>query len=138
MTCPTRPKSQTEKGSRSRAGHANKRAPRGEDTSLQVARLRRPPPPAARGVRGIPAALAGRQPPSFRLRRRPAGGLSTGPEWIKGLSKLSPPLPKKESELDAERRRFPFHRVRFIAKSSWLFREKHSPSALLFGRNPAW
>lgn len=132
------PSHKLRKGSRSLAGHANARAPRGEDTSRRVARLSCLPRPLPTECLGVPAALAGWRPRSFRLRLRPGGGLSTGPERSRGLSLLSPPLPEKKSEPGAERRRFPLQRVRFIAKYSRPFRERHSPSVLPLGRNGSW
>lgn len=92
---------------------------------------------------GIPVAEADGRLLSLKLRPRPGGGLNTGSEgrrWLSRLSLLSlrsPQLPRKESEPDVERRRFPVQRERFIANASRLFRNSHSSSVLPFGRNPA-
>lgn len=92
-----------------------------------------PPPLLPPESLGVPAAAAGGRPWSFKLRPRPGGGLSTGPEGSRGLSLLSSPLPEKESEPNVERRRFPLRRGRFIVN-----RGSHSSRVLPLERHWAW
>lgn len=142
VTCRTRPESRAEKGTINRGHRSCKQASSSRRGHLPIC----PPRWLSPKCLGIPAAEADGRLPSLKLRPRPGGGLSTGSEGSRRLSLLSlqsllslrsPLLPKKESEPDVERRRFPLQRERFIVNSSLLFSDSHGSCVLPFWRKPA-